>query len=172
VFDFALRALALSRNRLLTRYGDEDVARVRPLRRAYATSLVKDEWPVMMKDQRRENTARAFATLSRRILAINPSNERQNLVLAEMFKTLDTMADVWAQRLNMVTIRLTWSAASWASSSSWLSRFAARPRSNPKRSPERSSASRHERSNRREMRPASGGRSQVAFAAYRGRCGA
>ena len=93
-------------DRLLTRYGDEDVAKARPLLRAYATSLVKDEWPVMMNDQRHENTAQAFAALSRRILAINPSTDRQNLVLAEMFKTLDTMADVRAQRLNIVTIRL------------------------------------------------------------------
>jgi hypothetical protein len=93
-------------DRLLTRYGDEDVARARPLLRAYATSLVKDEWPVMMRDQRHENTAQTFAALSRRILAINPTNERQNLVLAEMFKTLDTMADVRAQRLSIVTIRL------------------------------------------------------------------
>ena len=93
-------------DRLLTRYGDGEVARTRTLLRAYATSLVKDEWPVMMKDQRHENTAQAFSALSRRILAIDPSNERQNLVLAEMFKTLDTMADVRAQRLNIVTIRL------------------------------------------------------------------
>ena len=93
-------------DRLLTRYGDADVAKVRPMLRAYATSLVKDEWPVMLNGQRHENTAEAFASLSRRILAINPANERQNLVLAEMFKTLDTMADVRSQRLSIVTIRL------------------------------------------------------------------
>lgn len=93
-------------DRLLTRYGDADVAKARPMLRAYATSLVKDEWPVMLNDQRHENTAEAFAALSRRILAINPATERQNLVLAEMFKTLDTMADIRAQRLNIVTIRL------------------------------------------------------------------
>jgi hypothetical protein len=93
-------------DRLLTRYGDAEVARARTLLRAYATSLVKDEWPVMMDDRRSETTAQAFSALSRRILAIDPTNERQNLVLAEMFKTLDTMADVRAQRLSIVTIRL------------------------------------------------------------------
>jgi Protein of unknown function (DUF4239) len=93
-------------DRLLTRYGDADVAKARPLLRAYAMSLVKDEWPVMLRDQRHDNTAQTFAALSRRILAINPANERQNLVLAEMFRTLDTMADVRAQRLSIVTIRL------------------------------------------------------------------
>jgi len=76
------------------------------LLRAYAASLVKDEWPVMLRDQRHDSTTQAFAALSRRILAIDPTNERQNLVLGEMFKTLDTMADVRAQRLNIVTIRL------------------------------------------------------------------
>jgi len=93
-------------DRLLTRYGDTDVAKARPLLRAYAMSLVKDEWPVMLRDQRHDNTAQTFAALSRRILAINPTNERQNLVLGEMFRTLDTMADVRAQRLSIVTIRL------------------------------------------------------------------
>lgn len=93
-------------DRLLTRYGDAEVAKARPLLRAYATSLVKDEWPIMLKDQRHDNTARTFAELSRRILEINPATERQNLVLAELFKTLDTMADVRAQRLSIVTIRL------------------------------------------------------------------
>lgn len=93
-------------DRLLTRYGDADVAKARPLLRAYATSLVTDEWPVMLKDQRHDNTAQTFAALSRRILAINPANERQNLMLGEMFRTLDTMADVRAQRLSIVTIRL------------------------------------------------------------------
>ena len=93
-------------DRLLTRYGDTDVAKARPLLRAYAMSLVKDEWPVMLRDQRHDNTAQTLAALSRRILAINPTNERQNLVLGEMFRTLDTMADVRAQRLSIVTIRL------------------------------------------------------------------
>lgn len=93
-------------DRLLTRYGDEDVAKARPLLRAYATSLVKDEWPVMLNDRRHENATATFSALSRRILAIDPMNERQNLVLGEMFKTLDTMADVRAQRLSIVTIRL------------------------------------------------------------------
>ena len=93
-------------DRLLTRYGDADVAKARPLLRTYATSVVKDEWPAMLRDQRHENTTQTFAALSRRILTINPTNERQNLVLGEMFKTLDTMADVRAQRLSIVTIRL------------------------------------------------------------------
>ena len=93
-------------DRLLTRYGDAEVSKARSLLRTYATSLVKDEWPVMLKDERHENTAQAFSALSRRILAVEPATDRQHLVLAEMYKTLDTMADVRAQRLSIVTIRL------------------------------------------------------------------
>jgi hypothetical protein len=93
-------------DRLLTRYGEEGVSKVRPMLKAYAQSVVQDEWPVMLKDQRHDATTQTFAALSRRILAINPTTERQNLILAELYKTIDTMADLRAQRLNMVTIRL------------------------------------------------------------------
>lgn len=162
-------------DRLLARFGDPDVARARPLLLSYATSLVRDEWPTMLDEDRHNATSRAFTALSRRILAIEPRTDRQNLVLAELFKTLDTLADLRAQRLSMVKVRLPelywwvialaiamlclvsssiqqtafrrticapkppWSAASWVSSSSWTSPFAAKPRSGRMRSPGRSS---------------------------------
>lgn len=94
-------------DRLLTRYGDAEVAKARPLLRAYATSLVQDEWPAMIADgQSPPRTAQTFAALSRRILSINPGTDRQNLVFAEMLRTLDTITDARAQRLNMIAIRL------------------------------------------------------------------
>ncbi|MBS0538450.1 MAG: DUF4239 domain-containing protein [Proteobacteria bacterium] len=93
-------------DRLLTRYGDPDVAAGRPLLRAYAVALAKDEWPNMLHTEQHESSMRTYGALSRHILAINPTTERQNLVLAEMFKTLDTIADVRAQRLNIVSTKL------------------------------------------------------------------
>jgi hypothetical protein len=93
-------------DRLLTRYGDARAAAARPLLRYYAQSVAKDEWPAMLTEGRQDSVARAFAALSRYILAINPVTERQNLVLAEMFKTLDTISDVRAQRLNIVATKL------------------------------------------------------------------
>lgn len=93
-------------DRLLTRYGDAEVAAGRPLLRAYALALARDEWPNMLDDERHESSMRTFGALSRHILAINPTTERQNLVLAEMFRTLDTISDVRAQRLNIVSTKL------------------------------------------------------------------
>ena len=94
-------------DRLLTRYGDAGVAtQGRPLLRAYAVALVRDEWPAMLRLGMQESASITFSPLSRMVLAINPTNERQNLVLAEMMRALDTIADVRAQRLNIVAIRL------------------------------------------------------------------
>lgn len=93
-------------DRLLARYGDPKVTEARSLLRNYATSLVNDEWPVMLSDQRHQATARAFSALSRQLLAVNPTNERQNLVLAEILRALDAVADFRSQRLNFVTTRL------------------------------------------------------------------
>jgi hypothetical protein len=94
-------------DRLLARYGNPEVAsRGRPLLRAYAMAVVNDEWPAMLREGSHDSSSATFAPLSRTILAINPTNERQNLVLAEMLRTLDTISDVRAQRLNIVAIRL------------------------------------------------------------------
>lgn len=93
-------------DRLMARFGDRGVLEARPLLKAYAESLVRDEWPLMLNEERHDRTAQGFAALSRLVLAIHPADERQNLVLAEMLKTMDTIADLRAQRLNMVTIRL------------------------------------------------------------------
>ncbi|SJZ77828.1 Protein of unknown function [Enhydrobacter aerosaccus] len=93
-------------DRLLTRYGDESARDVRPLLHAYARSIVEKEWPAMLKDKGDPETGKAFAPISRRILTINPTNSRETLILGEMLKALDTIADARASRLNMITIAL------------------------------------------------------------------
>jgi hypothetical protein len=93
-------------DRLLTRYGNDEAREVRPLLRAYARSIVDRDWPAMLMDQGDRETGRAFAPISRHILAMNPASNRETLILGEMLKSLDAIADLRASRLNMVSLAL------------------------------------------------------------------
>jgi hypothetical protein len=93
-------------DRLLTRYGNGGAQEVRPLLRAYARSIVEEEWPAMLHDHGNENTRASFAIVSRRILAIAPAPGRQSLIFGEMLKSLDSIAESRASRLNMLGLSL------------------------------------------------------------------
>jgi len=93
-------------DRLLTRYGNEAAQQVRPLLRAYVLSIVEDEWPIMHPEVSSDKTRVAFATVSRRILAIDPAPGRQSLIFAEMLKSLDAIAESRATRFNMLGVSL------------------------------------------------------------------
>ena len=93
-------------DRLLTRYGTIATAHVRPLLRAYAQSIVDDEWPSMLRGADNEATGRTFAPISRRVLAIGPTTTRESLIFAEMLKSLDAIAESRASRLNTLSIGL------------------------------------------------------------------
>lgn len=93
-------------DRLLTRYGHVEASEIRPFLRAYALSIVKDEWPAMLRGGRNDATGDAFAPISRRILAISPSGSRQSLIFAGMLKSLDDVAESRAARLKTLTVGL------------------------------------------------------------------
>ncbi len=95
-------------DRLLTRYGEQSARDVRPLLRAYALSIIHDEWPEMLNGNVNGNaaTSAAFTPVSRHILAIDPETTRQGLILAEMLKSLDAIAEARAARLNTVGLGL------------------------------------------------------------------
>lgn len=93
-------------DRLLARYGDQAARGVRPLLRAYAQSIVDREWPAMLHERGANETGQAFAPVSRRILALNPTSNRETLIMGEMLKALDAIADLRASRLNITTIGL------------------------------------------------------------------
>lgn len=93
-------------DRLLTRYGDEAAHAVRPLLRTYALSIPHDEWPKMLKGRGSDATSRAFTPISRRILAMQPETTRQTLIMGEMLKSLDSVAEARAHRLNLIGLGL------------------------------------------------------------------
>jgi hypothetical protein len=93
-------------DRLLARYGDEAAHAVRPLLRTYALSITHDEWPKMLKGRGSDATSRAFTQISRRILAMQPATTRQTLIMGEMLKSLDSLAEARAHRLNLIALGL------------------------------------------------------------------
>jgi hypothetical protein len=93
-------------DRLLTRYDTPAATVLRPLVRAYAQSIVKDEWPRMLDGKPSRPTGLAYAQLSRAIMAMEPAPGRQSLIFAELLKSLDATAESRERRLANVRVRL------------------------------------------------------------------
>lgn len=62
-------------DRLLARYGDASAATVRQHLRAYARSIIDDDWPAMLQGNESEKTREAFSPASRGVLALNPRRD-------------------------------------------------------------------------------------------------
>jgi hypothetical protein len=95
-----------SLDRLLTRYGDADVAAIRPHLLAYAKSIVKDEWPAMLTDQGSDKTRALYVPVAQMILAIDPATPRQIQIFAEMLKAIDAISEMRDRRLNALSVAL------------------------------------------------------------------
>ena len=95
-----------SLDRLLARYGESDVAAIRPLLLAYAKSIVRDEWPAMLTDRGSEKTAALYVPFAQRILEIAPTTPRQIQIFAEMLKALDSISEMRDRRLNALSLAL------------------------------------------------------------------
>jgi hypothetical protein len=94
-------------DRLLARFDDPAAQAGRPLLRAYVRSIVKDEWPAMLRaGEGSDKTRIAFTAVSRTVLAIDPRPGRQALIYTEMLKTLDALAQTRDARLDSVTVGL------------------------------------------------------------------
>ena len=93
-------------DRLLARDDPTAARNLRPLVRAYAQSIVKDEWPRMLRGEASRPTSTAYAQLSRGITAMDPVPGRQSLIFAELLKSLDGAAESRERRLANVRVRL------------------------------------------------------------------
>ncbi|HLG49692.1 MAG TPA: hypothetical protein VKY24_25840 [Reyranella sp.] len=93
-------------DRLLTRYDAPAATVLRPLVRAYAQSIVTDEWPRMLAGKPSQPTNLAYSELSRAIMALDPVPGRQSLIFGELLKSLDAAAESRDRRLANVRVRL------------------------------------------------------------------
>jgi hypothetical protein len=92
-------------DRLLVRYGDQG-AELRPLLRAYTTSIIEDEWPALRHGQRSTATSVKLTPLSRTVFQLDPQTARQVTIYGEMIKSIDEMADEREQRVSAANLRL------------------------------------------------------------------
>ena len=93
-------------DRLLTRYDTPAATVLRPLVRIYAQSIVAEEWPRMLDGKPSQPTTRAYAELSRAVMAMEPAPGRESLIFAELLKSLDAAAEARERRLANVRVRL------------------------------------------------------------------
>ena len=93
-------------DRLLNRYGDEQVTELRLNLLAYAKSIADDEWPAMLRGNRSDKTRLAFAPLSRGIFDIEPRPGRETTIYAEILRSFDSIAESRDARLNAVSVSL------------------------------------------------------------------
>ena len=93
-------------DRLLTRYDDPAAASIRVHLVAYATSIVQDEWPAMLRGIVSDKTRQAFVPISRGVLAMEPKAGRQTTIYGEILRSFDAIAESRDARLNIVQVSL------------------------------------------------------------------
>ena len=93
-------------DRLLTQYGDAKVAAIHEAVLAYAESVVADEWPKLSEHSSSKRTADLFGALSRRIVDIQPTPGRENVIYADLVKIADQLAESREDRLNATDLGL------------------------------------------------------------------
>jgi hypothetical protein len=86
-------------DRLMTRYGEPEVAALRPKLLDYALSIVQDEWPSMAQGHGNEATIAKFVPLAQGVTAIHAEPGRQAALYSEMMKALDSLAEARDTRL-------------------------------------------------------------------------
>ncbi|MCC8429016.1 DUF4239 domain-containing protein [Reyranella aquatilis] len=93
-------------DRLLNRYGDEQVTELRLNLLEYTKAIVDDEWPAMLRGERSDKVRLAFAPLSRGIFEIEPKPGREATIYAEILRSFDSIAESRDARLNAVSLSL------------------------------------------------------------------
>jgi hypothetical protein len=93
-------------DRLMTRYGDPEVAALRPKLLDYALSIVKDEWPSMAQGHGNEATIAKFVPLAQGVTAIHAEPGRQAALYSEMMKALDNLAEARDTRLEEAEVAI------------------------------------------------------------------
>ena len=93
-------------DRLLTSYGDANVAAIREAVRAYAQSIVSDEWPKLSEHDDSQRTADLFRSLSRQILAIQPTPGRGTVIYSDLVRIADQLAESRQERLEATASRI------------------------------------------------------------------
>ncbi|MBX7131773.1 MAG: DUF4239 domain-containing protein [Fimbriimonadaceae bacterium] len=74
--------------------------------KAYCVSVIQVEWPKMEAGERDPKTQALFEELFTTCLQINPRDDRENIVLAEVFSGLNRLADARRSRISDAHMRM------------------------------------------------------------------
>ena len=80
-------------DRILLRMDKPAFVQARSLVAAYGETLLRDEWPMLSRDERSERADLAYDALSKTVRAITPDNPRQQAMYNELLKNLDDLAE-------------------------------------------------------------------------------
>lgn len=96
----AAEAMQLSQvDRLLVSYGDAPAGSIRETIRAYAESVVADEWPQLSRHGTSGRTAELFHEVTQQILALRPVSARETVIYSDLVKSVDQLAENRHERL-------------------------------------------------------------------------
>jgi len=93
-------------DRLLVRYGNDQVAAIRKALDGYGDSIVVDEWPKLAGHDSSRRTATLFRALSQQIVAIEPAPGRETVIFAELVKLTEQLAISRDDRLTATDLAL------------------------------------------------------------------
>ncbi len=98
-------------DRAILRYGDPEMAAIRPGLADYARAIVADEWHQMPAMGRNTTVDALYDRLSKAARSIDPATSRQQVIFTELIRGLDEMSDLRNARLASVKMALP--ALSW-----------------------------------------------------------
>ncbi len=99
--DLAAReaALIFKLNRALVGFGSAQAVELQSDLKAYAQSVVQDEWPLLVKGERAPHTSELLADLTQGIRLLDPKNAVQQIARAEVLGSLTQLSDVREARI-------------------------------------------------------------------------
>jgi hypothetical protein len=93
-------------DRLLTRYGDPAIGQIRKELFEYMNSIVVDEWPLLVKGEGSAKTHMLWRGISRKIMSLEPSTNRQTAMYTDIIKKSEEVAESREARIERASIRL------------------------------------------------------------------
>lgn len=93
-------------NHALESYGGDDAVALQQKTKEYAESIVKDEWPLLIKAERSDKTTNILADLIEGCRELEPRNIVQQVARAEILPTITQVSDVREARLSASHLKL------------------------------------------------------------------
>jgi hypothetical protein len=99
-------ALIFKLNRSLAAFNGGHSAELQGDLKDYANSIVSDEWPLMAKGERSEETSNLLVDITQGVRLLDPKTPVQQMARAEIVTTLNQLSDVREARLSASRLHL------------------------------------------------------------------